>query len=110
MNSKKYLLAPLLVSVMALAGCSGEPSAGDVEKLIMQDLERQNAQLRSMGMGQLGEAYLPQIHSVKKIACEGKDKVYTCDVEIDSSAMGVRDKSVAKMRIVKSSDGWMLSQ
>ena len=110
MNSKKYLLVPLLVSVMGLVGCSGEPSAGDIEKLIMHDLELQNAQLRSLGMGQLGEGYLPQIHSVTKIACEGKEKVYTCDVEIDSSVMGIRDKSVAKMRIVKSSDGWLLSQ
>lgn len=110
MNTKKYIFIPFVVSVLALAGCSGEPSANDIEKLIMEDLERQNAQLQAMGAGQFSEALKASIHSVKKIACEGEDKTYICDVEVDASAMGMRDKSVSQMRIVKGSDGWMISR
>jgi hypothetical protein len=90
---------------LTLAGCSGEPSSGDIEKVVKADVEKVNQQVP--------ESMKTEVHAVKKISCvEAKESAgYNCDVEIDVTAPLVgRNKSVGQIRMVKGSDGWVVSK
>ena len=94
-----------LLLALALAGCSGEPSSGDIEKVVKADVEKVNEQVP--------ESMKTEVHAVKKISCvEAKESAgYNCDVEIDVTAPLVgRNKSVGQIRMVKGSDGWVASK
>jgi hypothetical protein len=98
-------LIPSLLLVLALAGCSGEPSSGDIEKVVKADVEKVNRQVP--------ESMKTEVHAVKKISCvEAKESAgYNCDVEIDVTAPMVgRNKSVGQIRMVKGSDGWVATR
>ena len=98
-------LVSSLLLVLALAGCSGEPSSGDIEKAVKADVEKVNQQVP--------EPMKAEVHAVKKISCvEAKESAgYNCDVEIDVTAPMVgRNKSVGQIRMVKGSDGWVATR
>ena len=98
-------LVSSLLLVLALAGCSGEPSSGDIEKAVKADVEKVNQQVP--------EPMKAEVHAVKKISCvEAKESAgYNCDVEIDVTAPMVgRNKSVGQSRMVKGSDGWVATR
>ena len=94
-----------LLLALVLAGCSGEPSSGDIEEVVKADMDKANQQMP--------EGMKAELHSVKKISCvEAKESAgYNCDVEIDVTAPMVgRNKSVGQIRMVKGSDGWVASK
>ena len=98
-------LVTSLLLVVGLAGCSGEPSSGDIEKVVKADVEKVNQQVP--------ESMKTEVHAVKKISCvEAKESAgYNCDVEIDVTAPMVgRNKSVGQIRMVKGSDGWVATR
>ena len=92
----------------ALAGCSGEPSASDIDKTVRTYMSQSQAQLQRLSgtKNSLGE-----IHDVKKLGCKSDTDVsWRCDVEIDISQQGNRAKGPASFRFVKGSNGWALAQ
>jgi hypothetical protein len=104
------LLLLVLVSIV-LSGCSREPSAGDVDKVVRSEFEQVNTMFRQIGGNLFGEAALTQIHEVKKLGCASAkdDAGYNCDVEIDMSAPLVgRSKSVASLRFIETDEGWRI--
>lgn len=98
-----------LVSLAAvLTGCSGEPSAGDIDKTVHNYMNESQAQMQKLTgtKNSLGE-----IHDVKKLACKSDTDVsWRCDVELDMTQFGNRKKVPASFRFVKGSDGWALSK
>lgn len=98
----------ITASVLTLAGCSGEPSDGDVRKVITEDSDKVVAQLKESGY--LPDNLVPTIHEVKKIGCapaEG-EAGYICDVEsVVSTPVTGTVKAVEKYRFVKTDNGWV---
>lgn len=96
-------LAPLGV---ALSGCSGEPSAGDIDKTV-RNLSQSQAQIQSFTGA---KSSLGEIHDSRSwdanltLMCPG------CDVEVDITQFGNRTKGPASFRFVKGSDGWALGR
>lgn len=93
--------------LLLLAGCGGEPSSGDIEKVVQSSVTRLNAQLGSWGGKTKAE-----VHSVKKLGCKSdSSNAYVCDVEADiTHPMAGRTKGVSQIRMVKGSDGWVESR
>lgn len=89
---------------MTLVGCSGEPSSSDIDKAFRVQMEQFNKLVGGFGKTELNE--------VKKIGCTASPEAsgFVCDVEIDSTVMKQRTKVVQKMRLVKGSDGWVITQ
>lgn len=106
-------IAPALLAMLALAGCSGEPTGGDIEKAVKASAEATNQQLKQIGGDLLPASAQTQVHEVKKIGCakaEG-EAGFNCDVEVDMTAplMG-RSKQMQKLRFVKADDGWRIAR
>lgn len=101
---QKQIYKPVaLAMLLGLAGCGGEPSSSDVEKVLKTLLEAKSAQLQKLSMVSI------HVHSIKKIGCvsDKESTGYNCDVEVDASnSMTGRNKGITKMRFVKGSDGW----
>lgn len=91
-----------------LAGCSGEPTAGDIDKTVRTYMSESQTQLqRISGMN----TSLGEIHEVKKLGCKSDTDVsWRCDVELDMTQRGNRAKGPASFRFVKGTDGWALGQ
>ncbi|QNK65809.1 hypothetical protein [Variovorax sp. PAMC26660] len=108
-QTNRGLAVVALVSLAtALAGCSGEPSSSDVDKTVRKYLSESQAQLQRLSgtKNSLGE-----IHDVKKLGCKADTDVsWRCDVELDMTQAGTRNKAPAQFRFVKGSDGWSLSR
>ena len=91
-----------------LAGCSGEPSAGDIDKTVRNYMTESQAQMQKLTGT---KSSLGDIHDVKKLACKSDTDVsWRCDVELDLTQFGNRKKGPASFRFVKVSDGWALSK
>lgn len=92
----------------ALAGCSGEPSAGDVDKTVRTYMSESQAQMQKLTGS---KSSLGEIHDVKKLGCKSDTDVsWRCDVEVDITQLGTRTKGPASFRFVKGSEGWALSR
>jgi outer membrane murein-binding lipoprotein Lpp len=113
MSFRKILIVSAFsVATLALTGCSGEPSSSDIEKAVKANIDQVNKQMQEMG-GPLGNKMQTEVHEIKKIGCaKAEDNAgYNCDVEMDMTAPMIgRNKSVGKLRLVKGSDGWVVTQ
>ena len=104
---------------IALAGCSGAPSEGQIKDALLADQKRAQEQAeaaaRALGGGFAGDilrqAAGPKIEivSVRKVGCkEDGEKAYRCDVEIEAASGGKTQKAPPmSLRFVKGSDGWV---
>lgn len=100
MNRNKSISATAFITALALSGCGGEPSSSDIDKAARQLYS-------SLPIGGI------KVHEVKKIVCAAAQGApgYTCDVEVDAaSGLTGRRKDVTRLRFVKASDGWKVSQ
>lgn len=107
MKSHKILSGFIVgLIAMTLVGCSGEPSSSDIDKAFRVQLDQFNKLVGGLG------GKTTELNEVKKIGCTASPEAsgYVCDVEIDSTAMGHRAKGVQKMRLVKGSDGWVITR
>jgi len=112
-----FTVSAIVLFVIALGGCSGEPSSVDIEKAIKALVEQENQQLKQTA-GKLGgkgaaDDYLTKVHEVRKIACTAAQgsSGFNCDVEMDlSMPLAGRQKAVKQLRFVKSSDGWQVTK
>ncbi|WP_155833427.1 hypothetical protein [Halomonas sp. BC04] len=84
-------LSPL--AFVALSGCSGDPSAGDVQKAITA----------IVGPG-------VSVRDVKVIECVSSNSTtgHTCDVEFNLTGIGSSINAVDTMRFAKGSEGWVI--
>ena len=103
-----FAVISLTILGAALTGCSGEPSAGDIDKTVRNYMSQSQAQIQNF----TGSKSSPgEIHDVKKLGCKSDTDVsWRCDVEIDITQYGSRAKGPASFRFVKGSDGWSLGR
>lgn len=99
--------ATAALSAAVLAACSGAPSEGDIRSA----LERQQ-QAEAAATPARMKAVVPQVEitGLKKLGCESAgEKAWRCDVEVTVQAMGRVVTSATKLRLVRGSEGWMVS-
>ncbi len=103
-----FAVVSLALLGVALSGCSGEPSAGDIDKTVRNYMSQSQAQIQSFTGA---KSSLGEIHDVKKLGCKSDTDVsWRCDVEVDITQFGNRTKGPASFRFVKGSDGWALGR
>ncbi len=100
-------LLPISMALL-LTACSGEPSSGDIEKVLQSGFAQFNTQMAAFA----GRGAKVEVHSIKKLGCKADGaNAYVCDVEVDvTNPMTGRSKTVAPLRLVKGSDGWVQSR
>lgn len=111
--NKVIILSITFLLSFALTGCSGEPSISDIEKAIKATVDQATQQAKSVGGSMISDDMLPKVYEVKKLGCAAAQDAsgYNCDVEVDSSAPFIgRNKRVSKIRFVKGSDGWVITE
>lgn len=101
----------VLSSAALLGGCSGEPSAGDLEKAVAANASQGAEQMERLSRGS-SKSFMPQVHNVKKLSCrQDTGAAWLCDIELDmTSPQGVRGKVPTAMRFIKGSEGWTASR
>ena len=107
---KSAQLAAVAVVAALLAGCSGEPSAGDIEKAVKASVTQSQEAMSKMAgsnaqAAEMAKSMMPTVHSVNKIGCKADgDKAYNCDVELDmETGITGRKKQTVPVRMVKGS-------
>jgi hypothetical protein len=115
MNRSEFLsVLVIAVTTIGLTGCSGAPSSSDINKAVNAQYDQINQQFEQVGNmlggSQIANSMVIKVNGVKKLNCTAvKDsKAYDCDVEIDATSNNVDNKTVARMRFIKASDGWHL--
>jgi len=106
-----------VLACLLLAACDGSPSASDIQSAYEAQIEGIKAAAAQAGgnsqmVKDAAGAFLPRVKSVKKVSCtaDGKD-AYRCDVEVTATVgSGPEQTSAANLRIVKGSNGWMLTR
>jgi hypothetical protein len=108
----KNIIALVLVA-SGLTACGGAPSESDIKTALTKAVEDQNKMAAKFGGANNPMANMMKIEykSIKKIACNADgDKAYRCDVEIEmKTAMG-EQKTIAPVRFIKGSDGWVAAK
>lgn len=102
-----WLVASVL---LALAGCSGEPSESDIAGAFDVSLAQASAAATQMAGKDVAERFRVQVHSVKKLGCaEADDGGYRCDVTVDSTAPIVgRTTQTSTIRLREGDEGWLV--
>lgn len=108
-HARTIILPATAILLLVLGGCSSEPSADDIEKALKANTEQAVQKAKSLGMENMFNITL---HAVKKLGCSPAqgEAGYNCDVEMDATLpLAGRTKNVAKVRLVKGSDGWVVA-
>lgn len=108
MNIKPIFKIAAIASACALlAAC--EPSERDVKTAIEKKTSEESAAMKAM-LGKMAPP-LPELKSIKKIGCKADgDNAYKCDVEVLAALAGEEKKGIISTRMVKGSDGWVISK
>lgn len=106
--------ATAIALLLGLHGCSGEPSAANIEAAMRARFANAASMAKNTPFGgTIPAGMLPQLHGVKKIGCAAASQGtgYTCDVEVDATLpFAGRNKNVTQLHLVKGSDGWVAAQ
>lgn len=98
-------------SIVALTGCSGAPSASEVEKAMRASVDEASAQMSQLKQGGVDmSSLIPTLHSVNLVGCAQAqgEAGYNCDVEFEISTQKTgKIQGVEKRRYVKGSNGWV---
>lgn len=106
-----FKLFTSLSAVCVLTACSNAPSDSDVERAYRKNVDRINDQVIQMAGGRASNGLQVKVNSVKNQACNETGKnVFTCDVKTDISGRMGRLQQTLPHRLVRSSDGWVLTQ
>jgi len=92
----------MLASLLALTGCSGEPSEADM-KISLEAVMKSNPIMASLFSG---------FDEFEKLGCkeaEGKPG-YVCDYRATTTVMGQKNTSNASARFVEGDSGWQAQQ
>lgn len=102
----RWAAVPALAAL--LAACSGAPGEGDIRSA----LERQQ-KAEAAATSAMLKSFVPTVEltGVKKLGCDAAgEKAYRCDVEVTVKAMGRVATNSAQLRLVRGSEGWMVSR
>lgn len=104
----------IALCMVAINGCSSEPSSGDIEKAIRAAVDQENQQAKKMFGEKIATGdMLTKVHEARKVSCAAAQGFpgFNCDVELDVSVPLVgRQKAVKQLRFVKASDGWQVTK
>jgi hypothetical protein len=107
-------LGALLVCTL-LAACSGEPSEKDIRRAVENSMSNAGdnpfAQLAAEFAGS-GNGKLIEVHELEKLGCrkDTRSSGFDCDVSMEVSMFGMRQKSDTRVRMVRGKDGWVAMQ
>ena len=109
LTSTTRIAFPAIV-ILALAACGGAPSESEIATAFKKQADRDAADMRKVTGGMLSTV-IPEIKDVKKIGCkEDGEKAWRCDVEIKVK-QGQDERTVpTAMRVVKTSEGWLIGR
>ena len=99
-----------MITITGCSGGGGEPSEAD----ILEAVERSFQDVYEMQVSAAGQEAADkakaEVHGVKKIACVAAEGAsgFTCDVEVDISALFGRQKATRSARFVEGDDGWVM--
>lgn len=99
----------LLLSILALAACSKEPSGQELESAVRGQYTSFNSKSASLGATSLSSQFI--VHSVKKVGCKkmSQNSEYSCDVEVDLTAPQLgRYKSIKTIKLSDEGDAWQV--
>lgn len=97
-----------VLTALLMSACSGAPSEGDIRGALERQQKAESAALPGMLKGMLPSV---ELTNVKKVGCEAAgEKAYRCDVEVTVKAMGRVATNSAQLRLVRGSEGWMVSR
>lgn len=88
LSIKKLFSAFILINVMALTGCNGGPSEGEINSALHAELEKQLAPMKQLSkmMGieeeMKPENFLMNVTSYGCEAVENRENYFKCDVEV----------------------------
>jgi hypothetical protein len=95
-------LLSVLLTAMALSACSSEPSESEMGTALEAQFKIDAPVMKLTGI---------EYKSMKKIGCkEDGEKAFRCDVELKMGVAGADKMSPAKMRFVKTSEGWRVTK
>lgn len=106
MRSSTLVFAPLVL--LTLSACSGAPGEVDIRGAV----DKANADAAKQMAGIPGmPAIKVEVLSVKKLGCQASGNAFECDVELRTKVPMLGEQSaVRKIRLVKGSAGWALTQ
>lgn len=109
--SKLITVLGFAAVTVLLAACSNEPSERDIHKAVEKQISEVNEGVGAIaralsGNRNAGPTGLEvKLTSVRKLGCKPDgDAASRCDVEIETSG----GKRLGNVRLVKSSDGWVI--
>jgi len=107
--------AGALLVCSLLAACSGEPSEKDIRRAVENSMSNAGdnpfAQMAAEFAGS-GNGKLIEVHEVEKLGCQQdtRGSGFDCDVSMEVSLFGMRQKSDTRVRMVRGKDGWVAVQ
>ncbi len=108
---RKFVAVCISLSALLLAGCSGGPSEGDIEKLLRAEQEKTVASMAALIGEKKAKQMAGEIHTVTKKNCaESSDNTYICEISVDMEAPLVGRKTQdAKVTLIDGDNGWIIS-
>jgi hypothetical protein len=101
-NRKTFATLAVVLSATVLAGCSAEPSQGDIETAVANEQK---------AMPKIMEGLVPQVTVLKKVGCKPDgEKAFLCDLEVSAKQFGNQTQDVVPLRLVKGSNGWVTTK
>ncbi|BDI07493.1 hypothetical protein [Sphaerotilus microaerophilus] len=101
-------IATAAVFTVLLSACSDAPSEGDIRGALERLQKAESAAMPGMLKGMLPNV---ELTNVKKLGCEASgEKAFRCDVEVTVKAMGRVATNSTQLRLVRGSEGWMVSR
>lgn len=117
MHSRHWAIAAVTTTAMFLVGCGGAPSEGDIKLALEQQMNRERQAMGALGgafgasMSKMAQDLMPMVKGVHKIGCKDDgENAYRCDVEMALEQGGKLDKTTTQLRLLKGSEGWVISR
>lgn len=112
-TSMHYVAIPFSFLLVACSGTGVGPTEKEIRQLLQSEIDLMNAHAKTIeGVGRMKtESMIPELRKVKNHGCVKDSHAYLCDVTIDVfvPAMG-EQKRTARLRFVKTDDGWVISE
>jgi hypothetical protein len=100
----------LLAGAALASGCTREPSEEEIRHATEVMLTSANANPFTQWIAGLGGAdKVVEIHELRKLGCKqvAHASGYRCDIELEVSTFGKRQKDRTSVRLVRGQEGWV---
>lgn len=109
MNRLKAVFALPFIGV--LAACSNGPSDAEVVQAVKKNVEMTSERIKAATGITVPDGLRTELRSAKNLGCsDAGGAAYQCDVEVDIKSPVGDVKQTTKLRLVKGSEGWVVSQ